>query len=483
MKKISLSAVVLSATLVGFGAIRAVTPDPYGGNPNAWQLKRHAEKMNVVTNGGAKVVFLGDSITHNWEGPGKTVWAKYFASGEMKALNLGTSADRTEHVLWRITEGGELSGYEAKCIVLMIGTNNSGHFPFEQETTIDTVLGVKAILDAIAVRQPKARVILLPIFPRGFDPTNGCRTRNNRVNRELVKFADGKRVIWCDFTDKFLDRAGRLSPEICPDTLHPATIGYEIWASAVVPLIRACLAAAPDTYLPSVYAAHADFFQQGVRTATLPTRADRYWPKRFLEKRNEIVDGTGAYDIVMVGDSITHRWEREGGEGRALFAELKKKYAILNLGYGADKTENVLWRLENGELEGYTAKLFTVMIGTNNGGKDVEGTVEGITKILTKIRTRHPESKIILMPIFPRADTKDAQRLNGYAEINRRIRPLADGTAIRWLDFNAKFFNAEGKLTREVMNDLLHPNEKGYKIWLDAIEPVFREYVTPLAVH
>ena len=123
--------VIAAAALVAgpsFGAIRATTPCAWNGDPDCWQMKRHAEKMGVVTNGGAKVVLVGDSITHFWEG--KPQWKKYFESGEAKALNLGFSGDRTEHVLWRI-ENGELDGYEAKIVLVMIGTNNTGHFPVE----------------------------------------------------------------------------------------------------------------------------------------------------------------------------------------------------------------------------------------------------------------------------------------------------------------------------------------------------------------
>ena len=205
-----------------------------------------------------------------------------------------------------------------------------------------------------------------------------------------------------------------------------------------------------------------------------------WWDTRCLEKRNEIVENGGAeYDIVMVGDSITHRWEREGGEGRELFAKLKETYRVLNLGYGGDQTQHVIWRMENGELEGYKAKLFTLMIGTNNSHHDKhsppEGVAAGIKRIIDIIREKHPESKIVLMPIFPcRATADDPIRVKNE-KINALIKPYADGETVLWLDFNDKFFNAEGKLTKEVMNDLLHPNEKGYQIWLDAILPTFRK--------
>ena len=152
---------------------------------------------------------------------------------------------------------------------------------------------------------------------------------------------------------------------------------------------------------------------------------------------------------------------------------------MLNLGYGGDQTQHVIWRMENGELEGYKAKLFTLMIGTNNSHHDKhsppEGVAAGVKRIIDIIREKHPESKIVLMPIFPcRAQADDPIRVKNE-KINALIKPYADGETVLWLDFNDTFFNAEGKLTKEVMNDLLHPNEKGYQIWLDAILPTFRK--------
>ncbi|MCR5751539.1 MAG: hypothetical protein K6G91_06235 [Kiritimatiellae bacterium] len=468
-------AAAIASAITSFGAIRAVTPTAWDGDPKCWQMKRHAEKMVAVTNGGASVVFIGDSITHFWEEEGKHRWKRYFSNGPRKALNLGYSADRTEHVLWRITEGHELDGYEAKCIVLMIGTNNSGHFPFDKEPPIDTIMGVRRILDVIREKQPKARTILTAIFPRGADANDPCRRRNDVVNKEIATFADGKKVIWCDFSDKYLDAAGHLSRELFPDLLHPNARGYEIWACSVIPLIDQVLAASPDDVIASVWPSHPSIYDNGRSVAEMALRGNNYWPARYLEKRNEIVDGKGSYDVVMVGDSITHRWEREGGEGRELFAEIRKTYSILNLGYGGDKTEHVAWRMENGELEGYTAKLFTVMIGTNNGARDIAGIAGGVKRIIDDIRNKHPESKILLMPIFPRgAEPSNRQRV-GNAKISDIIRGYADGKTVLWLDFNDKFLKADGTLTKEVMNDLLHPNEKGYAIWWEAMHPVFRD--------
>ena len=464
-----------------FADIRSVTPTPWNGDPACWQMQRHAEKMNIVTNGGAKIVFIGDSITHFWETKGKEQWKRYFSGGRRAALNLGTSGDRTEHVLWRITEGGELDGYEAKCILLMIGTNNTGHFPFAEEPPVDTILGVKRILDVIAEKQPGARTILTAIFPRGADAADPLRRRNDAVNKELAKFADGEKVIWCDFSDRFLDCEGRLSRELFPDLLHPDAAGYEIWAGAVAPLIDKILAAPADEAIPSVWPSSPRGYSMAANLSAEPVSGFPgflWWGKgRPLEKRNEIVaNGNVEYDLVMVGDSITHRWEREGGEGRELFAELRRKYSVLNLGYGGDQTRHLIWRLANGELEGYKAKLFQVMIGTNNRDRDPADTAAGVKRVLEIIEERHPESKILLLPIFPRGATADDVKRVQNEKVNAIIRNFADGDRIVWLDFNERFFNAEGRLTKEVMNDLLHPNANGYRIWLDAIAPVIKDF-------
>ena len=341
---------------------------------------------------------------------------------------------------------------------------------------MDTVLGVSKILKVIAEKQPKAHVILTSIFPRGAAADNPLRVRNDIVNKELAKFADGERVVWCDFSDKFLDVEGQLSPEFFPDLLHPNDRGYEIWAGSVVPLIDRILAAKPGEAIASVWPS-APRGYLGVRQSSVRPESKfpkgNWWEVRCLEKRNEIVaNESGEFDIVMVGDSITHRWEREGCR---LFAELKKRYRILNLGYGGDRTQNVLWRISNGELEGYKAKLFTVMIGTNNRERNPADIAAGVKAIVDTIRTRHPESKIILMPIFPRGKDRSDPRFIANEKANFVIKTYADGENVILLDFNSNFLDAKGKVMKGVMPDYLHPNEKGYQIWLDAFAPVFQQ--------
>ena len=476
MRKLSISLVCAALACTTWAGIRALSHDNYGGGEKAWQIQRHNQKMQTVKAGGAKVVFIGDSITHNWEGPGRAQLAKYFSGGDWKMLNLGTSADRTEHVLWRLNEGGELDGYEAKCILLMIGTNNTGHFPFEQEPPSDTILGIRAILDTIRAKQPKATVVLTAIFPRGRDMTDALRLRNETVNAEIQKFADGQTIFWCDFNDQFLTPDGVLPTGVAPDRLHPGAIGYEIWYAAVKPYIDYALS---DGKLPAPANRYAPFQRkETVRvdqpvTAYPATRirsegygAKDWWLDRLMRNRNQIADAKGEIDVVMLGDSITHNWE---GPGAASLAELRKTYTVLDAGYSGDRTEHLLWRIRNGELDGYKAKAVTLMIGTNNRQR-AEEVAAGIKSILDTIAQKQPQAKVLLMPIFPRgANAADRKRVVNDA-VNAKIKAFADGQKVIWLDFNAKFLDAQGN-TKWIMPDCLHPNAAGYAdIWLPALQ-------------
>ena len=464
-------------------SLRALIPAvPDASWTTNWWMGRHEAKMKEVRAGGAPIVFLGDSITHFWESNGRAVWDRYFASGKYRALNLGFSGDRTEHVLWRIAHG-ELDGYNAKAIVLMLGTNNSGHFPVEKETPEDTIVGMKAVLMAIRDKQPQAKIILCAIFPRGRDANDACRRRNAAVNKELIKFIDGRNIFWVDFTDRFLAPDGFLSAGVMPDRLHPGAYGYEVWASEVLPYLDWALDPAPKGLMPNRFPAFIDkanFAAEGPETV-IPQSAfpnGNWWGTRCAEKRAEIAAHTnGWYDMVFVGDSITHRWERPGGGGEKVWAELLKTYSILNLGYGGDRTEHVLWRLENGELEGYKTKLFMLMIGTNNGGR-AEPVAEGVKRCVATLRRKHPEAKVLLLPISPRGATaKDHMRQRNDA-VNRIIKGCADGKDVLWLDFNDRFLDKDGNMLPGLMfKDNLHPDHAGYLVWRDAVLPVFRQIV------
>ena len=206
--------------------------------PN-WWAKRHESKLKELAsyNGKIDIVMIGDSITHNWEGargPGSGFGAKRLAEFRKaySAVCLGYGGDTTRNVLWRL-ENGELDGYKTKCVMLMIGTNNGG-----EDSAADIAAGIREILDVIAAKQPEAVTILLPVFPRGEKPDNWYRGRHAKINAIIRGFADGTRVIWCDFTNRLLELDGSISKEMMPDFLHPRSAGYDIWAEAVAPLFK-----------------------------------------------------------------------------------------------------------------------------------------------------------------------------------------------------------------------------------------------------
>jgi lysophospholipase L1-like esterase len=201
--------------------------------------KRH-ESFNVISKQGeAQLVFLGDSITHGWEGKGKAVWAKDWAP--LKAANFGIGGDRTEHVLWRL-ENGNFDGLKPKAIVLMIGTNNTGHQGRPQKelngavyecTAEQTAEGIKAILGQLRQKCPDAKILVLGIFPRGADKNDKFRQQNEATNAIVKGFADGQKVFFLDVGAKFLEPDGTLSKSIMPDLLHPNEKGYQIWSDAI----------------------------------------------------------------------------------------------------------------------------------------------------------------------------------------------------------------------------------------------------------
>ena len=469
MKKLLLAMAFLAA-LDASAAIRAVTPTAWNGRSDCWQMKRHHDKMQQVKQGGAKVVFIGDSITHLMETTGRTVWNRYFgAKAPYPALDLGFSGDHTQHILWRL-ENGEIDGFEAKVVVLMAGINNLFNTSPAEEPAFDTVLGVKACLDAIRSRQPKAKIVLCAIFPNGLDPDNPTRRRAAVVNRELAKFADGVHIFWCDLNQRFLRLDGSLPREIAPDGCHPSALGYEIWANAVIPYFNGYSASTYPAFIPD------GLFKDEVTALRPCTRIqDGWWLDKMTRNRNQILDSDGTIDIVMFGDSITHYWEVGEGQDDSHDIEiLRNKWSLMNCGYGGDRIENLLWRLENGELDGYRAKVVTLMIGTNNGGDPAEDIIRGVRRAIEIIKEKQPEAKIVLHAYLPCGKGHGG---NHRAKLDSVTPVLKDMTKndkrIVWLDMTKLFTDADGALVEKLFDfEFLHPSTEGYRIWREALEPV-----------
>jgi len=232
-----LAAGLLACALAGLAAAQpknsATTPEARKGGP----ADRHEKLLKQTAKGHVDVLFLGDSITQGWEGSGREVWAKHFEP--MHAANYGIGGDRTQHVLWRITEGKELEGLTPKVCVLMIGTNNS-----HDNSAEEIAEGVEAIVQELRHQKPHMKILLLAVFPRSGKLAKDLKDANHvapdelntklpEVNKRLAKLDDGKMVKYLDIGPKFLDKEGGLSKEIMPDYLHLSKKGYEIWAEAI----------------------------------------------------------------------------------------------------------------------------------------------------------------------------------------------------------------------------------------------------------
>ena len=197
-------------------------------------VRLHGNFVRQAKEGGIDLLFLGDSITEGWFwGINEGIWDAHF--GPYNPANFGISADRTEHVLWRI-ENGELDGkMHPKVIVMMIGTNNIG-WP-----AADIEKGVRKIVEVIHQKQPDSKLLLLAIFPRGADPSKPdvkeMREKIKTVNADLAKLDDGSKTRFLDIGEKFLSPDGTISKLIMPDALHPNFRGYAIWADAMQPLL------------------------------------------------------------------------------------------------------------------------------------------------------------------------------------------------------------------------------------------------------
>ncbi|MHA2937887.1 platelet-activating factor acetylhydrolase IB subunit [Vibrio sp. RC27] len=198
------------------------------------------------------------------------------------------------------------------------------------------------------------------------------------------------------------------------------------------------------------------------------------WDKDWWEKRHnaKIKQAKNAeIDLLMLGDSITHRWEMAGS---AVWQQYYQDKNAFNLGFSGDKTEQVLWRLQNGAVDNMSPKLTVLMIGTNNTGQRMdpaEDTAKGISAIVSELRTRLPMSKILLLGIFPRNHSpNDEMRLRNQ-EINQLIRSLDDNKSVYFLNINEIFIDDKQILNQKLMPDLLHPNSEGYQRWAEAMAP------------
>ena len=464
--------------------VEVSTPNPAAMPVEGYASRRHAEKLAVMAGEKFDLIMIGNSITHNFEKPEyQSVWDQFFAP--RNALNLGTSGYRTENIIWNI-QNGELDGQSPKVVVLEIGTNNvdEKNFPI-RHTSGQLAGGIETIVKLIREKLPDTKIVVLRCFPGCYGGPNPTSHRAilDRASDIVSKLADGKHIFYCDVNHVFLNIDGSVNHDMMSDWLHPTPAGAKAWAKAMEPLLSELMG---DKSLDNEISSN---------TAIVPVpklENDSYdWWNRHSDVLR-IKDSVNP-EIVLVGNSITHFW---GGEPRLRYADGKPRvpngpktwdslfhnYRVLNLGFGWDRTQNVLWRLDHGELDGLHPRIVVINIGTNNTSQTSQARkntapeiVEGIRAIFIRVRSKVPDAKIVLMAIFPREQNPDNPRRVLINEINKQLETFANEQKITFIDISHKMLAADGTYLPGMTFDFCHPTEKGYQIWADGIRSLISE--------
>lgn len=298
------------------------------------------------------------------------------------------------------------------------------------------------------------------------------QSRYRRVNETTKDFVDVRRAdvtagAWASVSNNRRD--GQINARYVffassKDQLDDA------WAK-----LHAARAAAAATKPAAVATAPATRPTTAPTDPTIPAPKTGERAAMFMDLHRQFLERTkqGPIEVLFLGDSITRGWATRG---RTIWDQRYEPLKAANFGIGGDRTENVLWRIENGELEAISPKVVVLMIGTNNTGNNKpEAIARGIELIVQRIRSKCPASKILLLGVFPRTRPNEEARVESITTINSAIAKLDDGKTIRYLDLTAKFLGPDGKVPVEIMPDGLHPNEAGYQIWADAMQPLLDE--------
>ena len=230
--------------------------------------------------------------------------------------------------------------------------------------------------------------------------------------------------------------------------------------------------------LATAAVAQTDQKTQEIVAVTPKEQTDDWAKSWWMPRHKEKLEGLKAQekvDLLMIGDSITHGWENPGGQ--KTWDKYYARRSAFNIGFSGDRTENVLWRFENGEIDGIAPKLAIIMIGTNNAGhrqEKSEHTAAGVKAIVEQLRKRLPKTKVLLLAIFPRGSQADDKLRKLNDGTNAIIAKCADDKHVFYLNIADTFLDDDGRLPNSIMPDFLHPNAEGYRLWAEAMEPTVK---------
>jgi lysophospholipase L1-like esterase len=475
---------------------------------------------------GQSIAFLGDSITYfGAENPGGYV--RLVASGlaaqgvNVTAINAGWGGNTSKDMLGRLDRF--VLSKKPTWMTLSAGVNDVMHSAVELE---EYKTAVTAILDR--AQQAGIKVVVLTATQIGLPVTGSANVKLAGYNTFLRETAKARDLPLADVNAAMaaeqasFEKAG-IKRVLTTDGVHMNVYGNIVMAKCVLATLGlderqlavveakwnetpelfqatakvklsvtelAALEAYAASQHKSVEKAVAEISTKAVNAALEPTTVKAAAVKpaavkdapahvnsaavptnRGTEEYHQALNAQakkGNIDLLFVGDSITMAWR---SDGRGIWDERYVPLKAANFGLGGDKTEHVLWRLQNGNLEGIKPKVVVLLIGTNNVGRiSSEDLAGGITAIVKEINTRLPESKVLLMGLFPRGETPDHSHRIQVTEVNKIISKLDDGKRVFFTDIGSQMMLPDGNISKEYLPDLLHLSGKGYKLWADSIQ-------------
>ena len=354
-------------------------------------------------------------------------------------------------------EEDRIGNADPKAIVLETGAAERDGAPIEG-TVLERALRIRDTLATLVLRFPRAKVIWKPVFAHGFKPGDPRLERERQTYHAVATYVKRLKderlfVCWSGDLKPYLDFAEGRSEKrpgetpLCAPGAPRRTASYSETPAVAPHWMIDCSAKVGVPY-------------------------EARFAKKLFEK--DVCRGRDV-DVVALGDSITHRFEK--GVGMDSWKTLAREFSMLNFGFGGDETQHLLWNLRfAGFLDGYEAKVVTLMIGTNNWEGEDE-VVAGIRKCLDEIRRRQPRARIVLYAILPRLGPKDDALRAKNERVNARIRAFADGTDVTWVDLRPLFTGLTPERRKELLPDGCHPSSEAYRMWREEVTPVFRRLI------
>ncbi|WP_309386233.1 GDSL-type esterase/lipase family protein [Cerasicoccus frondis] len=383
LSALALSLITITQAATAESSNRSTTPkmqDAWGDQHRSLvqEAEDNADKIQIV--------LLGDSITWRWSGgAGKGIREeRYDPHG---VINLGISADRIEHVLWRL-ENGEMAPLNPKMVLLMIGTNNL-HANSDEEIAY----GVWKVVEYIRKHHPETRVLVQGIFPRS--RPEGQMERIHTINEYLAKLDDGEMVEFIDFGEGFLNTDGSLNTTWFTDGLHPEKPeAFKVWADSIQPIVEKWLITAPIANVPAPRAPVA----QPKDISIIEPKSRNDW----LYKYNRFVSETERHEghLLFLGDTTMSKWQRSLDE---LYTEQYRSYSPVFGAMWNNRTENILWQLQNMPAENLDPKLVILQLQENvvSYHTQPEDVVAGVEAIVDTLKSLYPDTEILLESALP----------------------------------------------------------------------------------